>query len=344
MRGKFFWLLGLVILVVLGACSELPPAGVTQTPLLQALPESAGDHGSRDYVLGIGDELDIRFDERPDLQPSTTYRVQPDGRVMLPHLPPIPAAGLSLPQFDARLRQVLEELRHAAGAGSYVLGSGDELEIRFTNHAALNQTVRIRPDGRITLPHVRAVRAEGKTPEEFEQELIGLYARYLKRPDLTVVVRSFSSTRVRVGDRYVNAQWLNRPPVVSLRSFAAPQIFVGGEVARPGVLNYRHNLSLLQAILEAGGYKATGEMRSVIVLRKTADTALVVRRDLRSDLSGATTNDFLLQPSDVIVVPKTLIANFAELMDQYLYQPFTFLRNTSFSFVYDINPTVRVEQ
>lgn len=104
---------------------------------------------------------------------------------------------------------------------------------------------------------------------------------------------------------------------VSLRSFASPQVFVGGEVVRPGVIAFRSNMTVMQALVEVGGYKPSGE-RNVIILRKSGASGVLMRRNLLTDLTEGTTNDMILAPSDVIVLPKTTITSVAEVVDQYV--------------------------
>jgi polysaccharide export outer membrane protein len=293
-----------------------------------------------EYKISVGDEIEVRFADRADM--IQTFQVQPDGLIRPPYLPPLMAAGRTLKQLTADLTKTLAGLVIVHQKPRYILTVGDELDLRFVNNGDLNQTVRIRPDGRVTLPYIRSLSAEGKTPEDFENELRKRYADYLKLPDLTVSVHSFSSNLVRMGDRNVPAGLANSEPIIYLRKFATAQIFVGGEVVKPGVISFRNNLTLLQAIIEAGGDKSTGEMRNVIVLRKSADSGFMIRRNLLSDLTESTTNDIPLQPLDIVIIPKSLITKIDEISDQYLNQPTIFMRNSPFNFFYDLTPNSTV--
>lgn len=327
----------LVLFTLLG-CVE--PQGVIETPYLTNLPGTVSDIGSDEYRISVGDQIEIRFSDRADMV--HTVQVQPDGLIRPPYLSPVPAQGKTLDQITADLKATLSNLSNADTPPQYVLSVGDVLSIQFVNNTDMNHTVRVRPDGSVTLPFVRTVSAEGKTPEEFETELRNSYAQYLKRPDLIVAVENFSSNLVKVGDKLIPAGLAKADPIVSLKTFSAPQVFVGGEVAKPGVITYRNQLTLLQAIIEAGGYKHTGELGSVIVLRKAADRGLVIRRDLAADLADNTTNDIPLKPMDVVIVPKTVIATIDQLIDQYLNQTTIFMRNSPFNFLYNLNPITSI--
>ena len=339
-------------LVLLCGCSSLPEEpGVFAVPRVakapapesapapgaEPLPEAPpGDH----YRINVNDELDIRFPDRADLNESV--RVRPDGRISLRLIQSFPVEGRTPTEVEADIAARYRALAGPPGEGGalpatrYVVGVGDELEVRFPYHANFDQSVKVRPDGRITLNLVRTVVAEGKSPEELESELNSRYRAFLKRPDLVVVVKSYAENRLFAGTTPVRGGLAQLQPVVIVRNFAPPQVFVGGEVDRPGVLAYRGRMTALSAIVEAGGPKATGQLGAVMVLRRNGPTqAVVIRRDLRADLAGAGTSDVLLEPFDVVVIPKTELARAGTLVDQFLnvVPP---LRNIGFSFVYEL--------
>ena len=219
----------------------------------------------------------------------------------------------------------------------YVIGAGDELEIKFPYHQGYDQAVKVRPDGKISLNLVKTIQAEGKTPDELEIELNQRYQAFLRRPDLVVIVRNFARNRFFVGETPVPAGLEDLRPVVIVRSFAPPQVFVGGEIARPGVLAYRGNMSALSSIIESGGTKPGAQIATVLVLRRTGPAqAVVFRRDLRPDQEGAGTNDIYLEPFDIVFVPKTPIAQVGEFMEQ-LFGILPPLKNSAFGFVYQLN-------
>lgn len=176
----------------------------------------------------------------------------------------------------------------------YVLRPGDVLEIRFFYVPELDQAVTIRQDGRISLQLVDEVVAAGRTAAQLRTELGSLYARTLKDPQLVVVVKE--------ADR--------------------PRIYVGGEVNRPGLLRPTGTVTALQAILEAGGPRPTGELASVVVLRNqgTSEPQFIVLNLKERLATGAWGRDIALQPLDIVFVPKTQIATIDEFVDQYIRQ------------------------
>jgi polysaccharide biosynthesis/export protein len=200
-------------------------------------------------------------------------------------------------------REQANAISTKAAAGQYRLQPGDELDIRFYYNPELNTSVLIRPDGRISLPLANEVQAAGLTPAEFSQELRTSYEQELRRPELTVIVRSFNSQKV----------------------------FVGGEVAAPGVIQALGPLTVLQSVTQAGGFKETARPSEVLVIRRDPGTPdsepIVIPVDIASVVDGSNTGeDITLMPFDVVYVPKSPVANVNKFVDQYIRQniPFGF--------------------
>lgn len=187
------------------------------------------------------------------------------------------------------------------GGGEYVLQPGDELDVRFYYNPELNLSVLVRPDGKISLPLAEEVQAAGQTVPQLTQTLRSKYQSELRRPELTIIVRSFNSQKV----------------------------FVGGEVASPGVIQAIGPLTVLQSVTQAGGFKETARPDEVLVIRRdpTTRTPLVIPVNISSAIDGSQPNqDISLMPYDIVFVPKSPIANVNKFVDQYIRQniPFGF--------------------
>lgn len=329
----------LVAVSLLVAAASCGGPGIRTVPI-PPLNYSPADYFDQDQYLTSGDVLLVEYPYRPDFAREVT--VHRDGRISLPFIGPLMAAGQKPEELEATIRS-----RYASRAYDpadlssdrhYLINVGDDLEIRFRAATDMNTTVRVRPDGRISLEMVKSVMAEGKSPEELERELIDAYSPYLMNPDLVVIVKEFTSDRV-----YVGGQLLRPGPQdlddasVTVKVAVPRQIFVGGEVRAPGLLAFRPPLSALQAVLEAGGVPRSGDMDNVLIIRRIqADSAVAIRLNLESDLSGGAQNDVLLRPFDIVIVPKTGIAKLNDFLDQYLYQLIPVTRNVNFSFFYDV--------
>lgn len=188
-----------------------------------------------------------------------------------------------------------------SSGGEYILYPGDELDIRFYYNPELNTSVVIRPDGRISLPLANEVQAAGISPSQLAERLRQAYEQELRRPELTVIVRSF------------NAQ----------------KVFVGGEVGSPGVIQAIGPMTVLQSIAQAGGFRETARISEVLIIRRdpNGQRPIVIPVDLESVIDGSNTSqDIALAPLDVVYVPKSPIANVNKFIDQYIRQniPFGF--------------------
>jgi protein involved in polysaccharide export with SLBB domain len=188
----------------------------------------------------------------------------------------------------------------------HLLSAGDQIDLRFLLNPELNDTkLDIGPDGRVTVPLLGAVAAGGLTVEEFRDKLEKAYASKLRVADLDVVVRTYASSR----------------------------IFVGGEVKTPGVLALQGPTGVLQGVVMAGGFLPTARSDEVVVIRRRADHVPMLRTvNLRRYAGSANPlDDFPLQSSDVIYVPKSSVAEFDLFVDQYLNQALPFQKSLNYN-------------
>jgi polysaccharide export outer membrane protein len=192
----------------------------------------------------------------------------------------------------------------------YVIHAGDQLDIKFFYNPELNESVTVRPDGKISLQLIDEIQAAGLQPSELDQRLTELYSRELKKPVLTVIVRSFTGQRV----------------------------YVGGEVNRQGLITLQPGLTALQAVFQSGGFMETAQPAETLIIRKGADNRPI---PLRIDLSevmaaGSPAADFVLQPDDIVYVPKSAIAMANKFVNQYIENLLLF-RGVSLGFTYELH-------
>ena len=192
----------------------------------------------------------------------------------------------------------------------YFIQPGDQLDIKFFYNSEINETVTVRPDGKISLQLIDEVQAAGLKPLQLDDLLTEKYGQELKKPVITVIVRSFSSQRV----------------------------YVGGEVSKQGLINLRAGMTPLQAVLNAGGFKETAKPESAIVIRKGLDNRPVpIKMDLTDAMYGKSGNaDFLLQPYDIVYVPKTTIARANKFVNQYIEKLLLF-KGVNLGFSYELH-------
>lgn len=214
-----------------------------------------------------------------------------------------------------------EEVRQAAvppvtdaDDGSYRLSPGDVIDIKFAHNPELNEQVRIRPDGRISMPLVGEMLVARTTIAELSTRLATAYQDILRTPSVTIHVREFANRRV----------------------------FVGGEVNRPGMLPMNGRQTVYSAVMEAGGFKPTAARDSVLVIRRTEeDEPRLLRISMKNkDGHAAEAANFTLQPLDVILVNESGVARAGRAMDQYVRQMIPLTLTGGFSWLFGAYPVV----
>ncbi len=193
----------------------------------------------------------------------------------------------------------------ASSVGDYQIQVGDALDIKFFYHPELNESVIVRPDGRISLQLVHEVQASGLTPEQLRNSLQNGYGSQISQPEIAVIVRSFS----------------------------AQKVYVDGEVAKPGLIPLTGQMTVLQSIASAGGLKDTARTNEIIIIRRGPENrpaSMLVNVGKAIDGSDLS-QDLSLQASDIVYVPKSPIANVNTWVDQYIRKnipiPFGFYYN-----------------
>jgi len=176
-------------------------------------------------------------------------------------------------------------------ASRVVLAPGDILQIKFFYTPDLNEVQIIRPDGKIMLQLIGEIEVEGKSPAELREELIKLYTPYLKTPEIAVIIQAFYDRRV----------------------------YVGGQVMAPGIVEMPGMMTLLEAIMQAGGFDIRqAEVRNVVVIRHINGQRYGQSIDLKPALSGEEVQPFYLEPKDIVYVPQTTIAKVDQWIDQHI--------------------------
>jgi polysaccharide biosynthesis/export protein len=179
--------------------------------------------------------------------------------------------------------------------GEYVLQPGDAIDITFYYHPDNNQSnLMVRPDGKIFLPLIGEVQAGGLTAPQLAEAITKRSATSLRDPKVAVNVRTLNPTRV----------------------------FVGGEVFKPGFVNYTPGLTAVQAVMQVGGWRDTADLQEVVLLQKNGENSSEYRPS-KINLGkvvelGDTKADIVLGPSDIVVVPKTGIAKANVWMQQWV--------------------------
>jgi polysaccharide biosynthesis/export protein len=159
------------------------------------------------------------------------------------------------------------------GSNAYKIGPLDILDISVFNVPDLTKTVQVANDGTINFPLVGEVPAAGRTAKELETDLARrLGAKYLRSPQVTVLVKDYNSQRVTIE----------------------------GSVKTSGVYAMKGSTSLTQVLAMAGGMDETVASGDVVIFRTINGTRSAARFDVDAILHGKAA-DPELEPGDVIV-------------------------------------------
>ena len=146
----------------------------------------------------------------------------------------------------------------AASTNSMRLQEGDVIRVTFENATNLNTTQTILLDGMIAMPLIGQTKAAGKTIVELEATLTVLYESQIKATEITVARLSTSAS-----------------------------YSVGGAVLRPGKMPLDRPITVLEAIMEAGGViSARAKLDDVVVLRIENNKRVKYRINLKRALKG----------------------------------------------------------
>lgn len=188
----------------------------------------------------------------------------------------------------------------------YRLAAGDALRLSFVVEDGLDGDVVLGPDGQGVFPIVGPLPVGGLSVRDASERLTQSYQGVLRNPQVQI----------------------------SVTAYAASQIYVGGEVRTPGVVQIRGEMNTAQAIFAAGGLAETAGTGKVMVIRRVADGRLASRTvDARALMNTQPSEDFLLHPGDLIFVPRSRIAEVNLFVRQYLNGILPF----NFGFSYDLN-------
>jgi protein involved in polysaccharide export with SLBB domain len=226
------------------------------------------------------------------------YKLDANGILRLPGIRPIPLAGLTEAQANARLAsepalryvearvtllplekldaEALRPFGYDLFAGvpsEYVIGPGDRFEVQLLGTSKGRYSLVVNRDGRVSFPDLGPIAVTGLRVED---------------------------AKARIESR-VTEQMIGTQAVVTMGDLRSIRVFVLGEAERPGSYTVSGLATVTNALFASGGVKTIGSLRN-IQLRRAG--VIVQRLDLYDLLlNGDTSNDARLLPGDVIFIP-----------------------------------------
>ncbi len=165
------------------------------------------------------------------------------------------------------------------GSKALVLGPGDVLEVRVYGETDLGGVYTVLAEGVINFPLC------GKLPVA----------------GLTVVGVSDAITRC------LEQGYLRRPRVTAeLKQFNSMQVFIFGEVQKPGAYAFGPGMTIIHAVGQAGGFLRSASKNNVNITRIIDGREVKVPLRVEDIVTGRERN-FELQPGDIIFVPESFL-------------------------------------
>jgi polysaccharide biosynthesis/export protein len=259
-------------------------------------------------TLGPGDVLNVSLFERPETV-RTEVSVAPDGRISFLRTNVV-AAGLTIDELRARLDQALSPFYQDPRA---IIAP---VAIHSKKYIILGSVVTrgVFPFDRPMTMIEAIARAGGLDTGVYDQhtvELADLPRSFLVRNGERVPV-DFEKLFAR-GDLSQNIP-LEPDDFLYFASAQANEIYVLGEVMRPGIVAFEHRPTALKVIASRGGYTPRAFKSRVLVVRGSLDHPQTFVIDTRSALGGGHA-DFELQPRDIVYVSQNPWKLAGELVD-----------------------------
>jgi polysaccharide export outer membrane protein len=159
---------------------------------------------------------------------------------------------------------------------TYRIGIPDVLRISVWKNPELSVEVPVRSDGKISVPLLDDVQAEGLTPTELKEVISERLSEYITAPDVTVIVLQPNSSVATVL----------------------------GAVQRSGTVPLNRETRVIDAIAAMGGFNTWAKQSDIRVLRPSGDGVVSFRFNYGAYVAGkAPDSNILLRAGDTVVVP-----------------------------------------
>lgn len=250
------------------------------------------DAAAEAYVIGAGDTLHISVWDNPQL--TRTVLVRPDGKISLPLLNDLQASGLTPTQLGDTITTGLKAYMH-----------NPDVTVEVT--ASQSFTVFVR--GEVATPGMHVLRQEMTL-----LHLLTMVGGVTKAADLSrayvlrqneKVLEDFRGL-VKQGDLTQNLVLKPNDLIVIPDNFDK-RITVSGEVKAPQIIPFREGLTVLDVILQAGGFTDYARRNKVKIIHRNGgqpDVTYVKITDITH--KGLIDENILLQPGDFVLVPRSL--------------------------------------
>jgi polysaccharide biosynthesis/export protein len=189
---------------------------------------------------------------------------------------PAPAQPAPAPQPAAPVPAPGPQTPAVVVPAGYVIGPEDVLTVVVWREKDLSLDVTVRPDGRVTLPLINDVVAQGLTPEQLRDEIKTQVSKFVEDPSVTVTVKQINSRRV----------------------------YITGMVGKAGAYPLTASTTVVQLIALAGGLQEFADSKNIIIMRTENGKPTALRFNYKEVLNRKNLRQNVeLRPGDTVVVP-----------------------------------------
>jgi polysaccharide export outer membrane protein len=183
--------------------------------------------------------------------------------------------SVSLPVAPTRGAEAAAGGEPSLTGPQYKLGPEDQIRVSVWENAQLTLDLVVRPDGKISMPLIQDVMAEGHTASELATQIQQKLTAFIKDPQVSVIVLQIN----------------------------APKFYVIGNVVRPGTYPLRGETSVLQALSLAGGFTQFASLKSIKLIRNAGGKQEVRKINYYDVIGKGGKGNYLLNSGDTVVVP-----------------------------------------
>jgi len=182
---------------------------------------------------------------------------------------------LFFPMAFAFAGESSEAIGDSRSDAEYRLGPEDQLRISVWDNKELTLELVVRPDGKISMPLIQDIVAEGLTAPQLASDIKNKLSAFIVNPEVSVIVLQINSSKY----------------------------YVMGSVVRPGTFPLRGEVSVLQALALSGGFTQFASPRKIKLIRNTGGKQQILKINYYDMIEDGGVGNHILQPSDTIVVP-----------------------------------------
>lgn len=184
---------------------------------------------------------------------------------------------IAYPQSEKEVLQKKQaQAEIAADSDRYIIGAEDILYIHVWKEEQFSRTIPVRIDGKISLPLMDEIQAAGQTPLQLKELLTQKLKEFVENPMVTVIVMESNSF----------------------------QVYISGEIRKPGAYRLKTETSLLQFIPLAGGFTEWANQKKILIIRKEDGKEKRIIVNYKKIIKGEDPkSNIILKSGDTIIVP-----------------------------------------